>query len=656
VKHFKTRYKIERQLYNLLLQLLTNSICICCFFTSNAQNCPPNIDFETGTFEGWTCYTGTTSAVGDENVISLHSSGGPLFDRHKMYSAIANSGELDHYGGFPVVCPNGSRYSIKLGNTRAGGQAEGVSYTFTIPANENSYSLTYHYAVVFQYPDHRENEQPRMEIEITDVTDDSVISCSSFTFIAVGTSVPGFLVSPRSDTIEVLYKNWSKVSIDLSGKAGKTIRLFFKTADCTFRRHFGYAYIDVDSECGGRFAGATYCPDDTLVNLTAPDGYQRYTWYDNNLTHILGTEQILTLSPPPVPGTNIAVKLDPYDGYGCSTILSTRLSNSLTVTPNAGRDTLSCNKDPVPIGALSQPGLQYKWTPDVGLSNAKIANPFAAPDTTTTYIVTTNSSGGGCRGNDTVVVRSSIIDDSLQLTGKAVFCIDNGDSAVLKVHSTNSVQWFKDNVLLNGADQPTYRATSGGMYYARLKNAEGCKISTQKKAIVIDQAKPGITYPVEYAMINLPLPLKARQIGERILWNPAASLNTPESFTPIFKGALERMYTIEIRTNTECLTVDTQLVRIIKNIEIYVPTAFTPNGDGTNDFLRPILRGIKELRYFRIFNRLGQLVCETKNEQSGWNGVFKGVPQRMQVVVWTLQCVGADDVVYTRKGASTLLR
>lgn len=640
----------------MLLQLLTNLICICCFFTANAQNCPPNIDFETGTFNEWTCYTGNTSAVGDLNVISLHPSGAPMFDRHKIYSATANSGELDHYGGFPVVCPNGSGYSMKLGNTRAGGQAEGVSYTFTIPANENSYSLTYHYAVVFQYPDHRENEQPRMEIEVTDVTDDSVISCSSFTFIAVGTSVPGFLVSPRSDSIEVLYKNWSKVSIDLSGKAGKTIRLFFKTADCTFRRHFGYAYIDVDSECSGSFVGATYCPDDTIVNLTAPDGYRNYTWYDNNLTHILGTGQILTLSPPPVPGTDIAVKMEPYDRYGCPTTLSTRLNNSLTVTPNAGRDTLSCNKDSVLIGTISQPGLQYKWMPAAGLSNAEIAGPFAAPDTTTTYIVTTNSSGGGCRGTDTVVVRSSIIDDSLQLTGKSVSCVDNGDSALLSVHSTNSIQWFKDNVLLNGADQPTYRPTSGGRYYALLKNAEGCSISTEKKAIVIDKAKPGITYPVEYAVINLPLPLKARQIGQHVLWHPAASLNKPESFTPVFKGAQEKLYTIEIRTNTECLTIDTQLVKIIKNVEMYVPTAFTPNEDGRNDLLRPILRGIKELQYFRVYNSLGQLVCETKNAQSGWNGKFNGIPQRMQVVVWTLQGVGVDDVVYTRKGSSTLLR
>ncbi|MGI8634444.1 MAG: hypothetical protein ACR2KZ_03475, partial [Segetibacter sp.] len=254
--------------------------------SSIAQSCPYNIDFEKGNFDGWTCYTGTTSAVGGQNVISIYPSGGPIYGHHTMYGK--NAG-VDPYGGFPINCPNGSGYSIKLGSTQAGGEAEGVSYEFTIPANDNSYSLMYNYAVVFQSPNHREYEQPRMEIEITNVTDNTTISCASFSFIAVGTSLPGFQASSAADTTTVLYKDWSPVSVDLSGNAGKTVRLFFKTADCTFRRHFGYAYIDVNSECNGNFVGATYCPDDTAINVTAPYGYAGYTWYDSSLSNTLGS-------------------------------------------------------------------------------------------------------------------------------------------------------------------------------------------------------------------------------------------------------------------------------------------------------------------------------------------------------------------------------
>ena len=220
-----------------LKSLLVALFIVALSLGSDAQDCPPNIDFESGTFSGWTCYIGSTAAINGQNVITISATGGPVNNRQTMYSALRNAGQLDQYGGFPVVCPNGSGYSIRLGNNLAGTQAEGISYQFTIPANKNVYSLIYHYAVVFQDPNHRPEEQPRMETEITNVTDNTILSCSSFTFIPYGgTLLPGFFLSPDpgGDT-PVWCKPWSAVTINLDGMAGKTIRLFFKTADCTFK-------------------------------------------------------------------------------------------------------------------------------------------------------------------------------------------------------------------------------------------------------------------------------------------------------------------------------------------------------------------------------------------------------------------------------------
>jgi len=122
-----------------------------------SQSCPPNIDFEKGTLDNWQCYVGNTVAVGGANEIYLTQTS-PTYNRHTMHSSGSNA--YDVYGNFPVTCPNGSGYSVQLGNDLGGGQAEGISYTFTIPANENAFSLIYNYAVVFQAPGHRQNEQP----------------------------------------------------------------------------------------------------------------------------------------------------------------------------------------------------------------------------------------------------------------------------------------------------------------------------------------------------------------------------------------------------------------------------------------------------------------------------------------------------------------
>jgi gliding motility-associated-like protein len=794
-------------------------------FTACAQSCPPNIDFETGTFDNWTCYIGNVAAVNNQNVISLTPSNGPVAGRHTMYSSASPS--VDPYCGFPVNCPNGSGHSIKLGNDLGGGEAEGISYTFTIPANQNVYSLIYHYAVVFQDPNHLEFQQPRMEIEITNVTDNSLISCSSFAFHPYGTPLPGFKLTPQPvDNTPVWYKEWSAVSINLNGNAGKTIKLFFKTADCTFRRHFGYAYIDVNSECSGTFTGATYCPGDTAVSVIAPYGYQSYTWYDSLLQRVLGSTQTLTLKPPPLSGTTLAVKLEPYNGYGCSQTLYTRLVDTLTVTAHAGPDTFSCNHTPIQIGVPPKPGINYKWSPAAGLSNTDISNPLANPDVTTTYILTASNSGGGCVSTDTVLVGAGGLNNGMVLLGKPTYCLGTADSAVLVVQGGDSVQWYKDNVPIRGATKDTFRVTQTGLYNALLYNRGGCNVTTNsqqvnvssipvssftttsnpnqclatnqfifkntstnavgtmqykwlmgdgtvattrdvsynykkagtynvkmvvssntvcadstafavqvyqnaiadftvegacinlpvqpvnntgdtlsspvnylwdfgngrtsnlrnppaqtyalpgtyfvslsvntpqcptplnvlKRPIAIDRPRPATNYPTEYAVINLPLTLHARTFGENVLWTPGTFLDNRTSLTPIFNGTTDQAYAIEIKTTTGCVTVDTQIVKTVKQVEVYVPTAFTPDGDGKNDYLRPILMGVKQVRFFRVFNRWGQLLFETTSDRPGWDGTVKGVKQPTQAVVWMVEALGLDGVNYVKKGTSVLLR
>lgn len=634
------------------------AIILCLFLVQikTSAQCPRNIDFEDGTFDGWIPYTGYTAANNNLNEINIYPSSPLIGDRHTMFKS--NSGLTDPYGGFPVNCPNGSGHSIRLGNDRGGGEAEGISYEFTIPANRNVYSLMYYYAVVFQDPNHQEFQQPRMVVEIMNVTDNILISCSSLTFVPYGSNVlPGFFISSIAgdDGTPVWCKDWSAVTINLNGHAGKLIRLFFKTADCTFRRHFGYAYIDVNSECSDEFVGASYCADDSAVNVVGPYGYQSYTWR-NSAGQVLGTKQTLFLAPPPPPGTTLSLEVVPYSGYGCNDILYARMIDTLNVFARAGPDKLSCNNEIVQLGALPKAGFVYSWSPAVGLSDPAISNPLSVPEKTTSYILTSRSLGGGCLTRDTVVVTASSVSNKMSLLGKDAFCAGFGDSAVLKVDPSDSIQWFRDNIPIRGAVFDKFKVSQSGNYHAVILSAEGCIITTEKQAVVIDKARPGITYPVEYAVANLPYRLSARTFGSSVEWEPAINLDNASNASPIFKGNTEETYAIAITTNTGCVTIDTQMVKIIKGVDIHVPTAFTPNGDGKNEILRPILMGVKELQFFRIFNRWGQLLFETKTKWDGWNGKINGQPQATGVFVWEAQALGVDGKTYSQRGTSVLIR
>ena len=621
---------------------------------ATAQACPPNIDFENGTFSGWTCYTGTVEAIDSQNKISLSPQPGPVADRHTIYR---RGPGIDLFGGFPVNCPNGSGYSVKLGNTSGGSKAEGISYEFTIPANQNTYSIVYHYAVVFQDPHHEIFQQPRLEIEVKNITDDEVIDCSSFSFYPFGSLLPGFSISPiRKDNTDVWYKDWSAVSINLNNKAGKTIRLFFKTADCTFSEHFGYAYIDVNTDCSSEFIGNAFCQGDTAISITAPFGFKHYTWFNSSFTEVLGIGQTLTIRPAALSDSILAVEMIPYEGYGCTDTAYAKMLDTLTLRSYAGPDVVVCNQNPMPLGAPPQPGLVYEWSPTTGLNNPTIANPSAAPPATTDYVLTTRSLGGGCMAKDTVRVIASAIDTAIGLLGKPAFCITSGDSAVLLSVPMASTQWFQNGVAIPGATLPKYKVPQSGQYHALLINELGCSAVTGKRDIVIDSPAQGIRYPTLYARVNIGTPLMARNFAPTVMWSPALYLSDTVGFSTVFKGNQDQAYTILLKTLGGCTTVDTQLVKVYSKIDFYVPKAFTPNSDGLNDYLKPVAAGIKTVHYFKIFNRWGELIFDLSRDPAGWNGEYKGLPQPMQTVVWMAEGTGADGNVYRKKGTAILIR
>lgn len=91
-------------------------------------------------------------------------------------------------------------------------------------------------------------------------------------------------------------------------------------------------------------------------------------------------------------------------------------------------------------------------------------------------------------------------------------------------------------------------------------------------------------------------------------------------------------------------------------IDIYVPRVFTPNNDGKNDEVRPILVGITTFHYFNIYNRWGNLVFSTKDANAGWDGRFKGVLQPVETYLWIAEGLDKDKKKVTRRGMISLVR
>ncbi|HLP37634.1 T9SS type B sorting domain-containing protein [Lacibacter sp.] len=631
----------------------------------NAQTCPPNIDFESGDFRNWTTGTGNyLDFDGDgvyNSIIRYHNV--PVWNRHTMYSRFNDIQKLDTFGRFPVVCPNGSGYSVRIGNDEVpqigngtGGEIDEIKYTFTVPSSSQQILFTYWFAVVFRDPQYGTvKNEPSFYVTVKDVAKNEIAECLS-TKYQYGFNLDSAERIVRNREV-IIYQNWTEAVINLTKFKGRKIELTFTATDNHIGDNFGYAYLDINSGCDNPFSSAPFCKADSATYVHGPGGYAKYEWYNQSLTNLSGTEQRLFLSPIPPDGTVMAMIGTYYTGTRCKDTLYYTLRDTLNAVADAGYDSIYCKGYPLKLGGIPKPGLQYIWSPGIGLSNDTIANPFANPQQTTNYTLIVKSAGGGCRDTASIRVRPSQVNNTLlSLEGKKDLCFGTSDFAKLTVKPEHHILWIRDAKTYNSGTDTSITVFDRGNYYALLTNADGCQARTNPHIIQLIKPPKGITYDEKLFSSHSDFPLIARNIGVKASWSPAVFLSSPSIYKPVFNGAHDVKYLIQFEDIYGCKTVDTQYVKVFNKEEIFVPTAFTPNNDGLNDVLKPYAVNIKEMIYFRIYNRYGKMVFESLQPEKGWNGTYKGVTQDSGNFIWVYEGVHYKGHRVQAKGTVLLLR
>ena len=144
-----------------------------------------------------------------------------------------------------------------------------------------------------------------------------------------------------------------------------------------------------------------------------------------------------------------------------------------------------------------------------------------------------------------------------------------------------------------------------------------------------------------------------------IPWTPDTYLNNPDISNPVgyYPDTTRINYFVHIKSEVGCEGDDTVNVWVVGQAALFVPSAFTPNGDGLNDRLRPIGIGYHSFNYFRIFNRWGQIVYSSIYlEDDGWDGTFGGKPAPLDTYFYELSINDRFGKVQKLKGDITLIR
>jgi len=146
------------------------------------------------------------------------------------------------------------------------------------------------------------------------------------------------------------------------------------------------------------------------------------------------------------------------------------------------------------------------------------------------------------------------------------------------------------------------------------------------------------------------------------IWTPSEFLDCPECRSPFAAVNGDTWFTVFVTDDEGCPAIDSVLIRVVKNKPVYIPTAFTPNGDNINDkFTLFTNQAATSIQLLRVYNRWGDLVYEGQDlppgdVNFGWDGTFRGKRLDPGVFVYYAEVQFLDNEISRFTGEITLYR
>lgn len=247
-----------------------------------------------------------------------------------------------------------------------------------------------------------------------------------------------------------------------------------------------------------------------------------------------------------------------------------------------------------------------------------------------------------CSGlNDTIThyYDFSIFNASNFLPADSSFCeIKN-----FKIKGTVTAQKYLWNT---GAITENITVSQPGTYWLQLEN-DGCAV---RDSITLS-IRPSATVKLgndTTVCTDKPVEISAGVDGMRYLWNDGS---TSKSITVNKPGD----FWVEVSSADKCSVSDS--IRVLwGDCDLFIPTAFTPNGDGINDMFG-LVNGINATLYsMKIYNRYGQIVFSSVDQFIKWDGKYKNKPAPAGLYPWILTYLNKNGYPQTEKGTVILIR
>jgi gliding motility-associated-like protein len=397
------------------------------------------------------------------------------------------------------------------------------------------------------------------------------------------------------------------------------------------------------------FKDTLVCGFDTLQ--LAAQGNGTFSWLPNNYL-VNGNTATPTVFPPV--STSYTVTLNENGCIGSETV---RINKISSIAVDAGKDTLVCTGDNIMLNAVSQANY-YAWTPASLVVNPALSHTLSKNiNTNSSFVV--NARLGKCTASDSfrVVVSPYPIANA----GADISICPGSKTQLSGLVVGDKFSWTPTNSMLNATTmQPSVAPNKTTSYILSAAYLTGCPKPTYDTVVVSVLPAP-IAFAGNDTSIIAGQPLQLHASGGTVYrWSPPNYLSNifvsdPMVNMPENKDTMR--YSLLVTDALGCTAIDDIVITKFRTgATVFVPTGFTPNKDGKNDVLRPILAGIKKLDYFRVYNRWGQMIFETREHNKGWDGTIGGKDQNPGTYVYVLEAVDYTDKPVAQKGTVVLLR
>lgn len=371
------------------------------------------------------------------------------------------------------------------------------------------------------------------------------------------------------------------------------------------------------------------CNNDTL-QLIANGDFSSYQWFNNyQISGVTGQSVVVN----PQIDTSYYVKATRMAGCFAFDTIHIKVFHSPAIF--LGNDTSFC----ADVTLQLNPGtgfVTYLW-------NTGDQSPNISVNKTGKYFVKATTAEG-CISRDTIQIQVWPLPEA-NISGPGTLC--ENKSRILEAGDRGTGSQYLWNT---GANTRSISVNQLGHYSVQVTNQYGC---VQNDTIDIRRTVPppynflpADTSICSYGKIEL----GPASLFNSYLWNTGATTRTISISKP-------GVYSLQVMDANLCIGQDTILVNPKNCITgFYIPTAFTPNHDGRNDVIKPLLFGDIAYYEFTIFNRWGQQVFHSNDPSKGWNGSIGGHMQDVGTYAFTCQFQFEGERRRVERGTFVLIR